>query len=120
MTGEGKSARFQAGAGQSQKPQKPLSAHDRSRFTRPIPRRELFVPGTLDKAPTVSLIFGSRTTRNRQRCMFPPLGAQTPASRIFWISSFGTGSGFSRRIDRVVRIISNRSAVFIVASDMAY
>jgi hypothetical protein len=40
--------------------------------------------------------------------------------RILRISSFGTGSGLSRRIDRVVRMISNRSAVFIVASDMAY
>src|SRR5262244_2851704 len=46
------------------------------------------------KAPTVSLIFGSRITRKRHRCMFPPLGAQTPASRIFRINSFGTGSGF--------------------------
>jgi len=36
------------------------------------------------------------------------LGAHTPASKIFRISSFGTGSGFSRRIDRVVRMISNR------------
>src|ERR1700746_3120679 len=66
----------------------------------------------LYKAPTVSLTFGSRITRNRQRCMLPPLGAQTPASRILRISSFGTGSGFSRRIDRVVRIISNRSVLW--------
>jgi hypothetical protein len=29
------------------------------------------------------------------------------------MTSFGTGSGFSRRIERVVRMISNRS-VFIV------
>jgi hypothetical protein len=42
--------------------------------------------------------------------MLPPLGAQVPASKIFRISSFGTGSGLSRRIDRVVRIISNRWA----------
>lgn len=41
--------------------------------------------------------------------MFPPLGAQTPASRILRISSFGTGSGLSRRIERVVRMISNGS-----------
>ena len=41
--------------------------------------------------------------------MFPPLGAQTPASRILRISSFDTGSGFSRRIDRVVLMISKRS-----------
>src|SRR6202043_3831172 len=61
----------------------------------------------LYKAPTVSSTFGSRITRNCQRCIFPPLGAHTPASRIFRISSFGTGSGFSRHIDRVVRMISN-------------
>src|SRR6266851_6527375 len=73
----------------------------------------------LYKAPTVSLTFGSRITRNRQRCIFPPLGAQTPASRIFRINSFGTGSGLSRRIDRVVRMISNRSAVFGAASGVA-
>jgi cytochrome c len=72
----------------------------------------------LYKAPTVSLTFGSRITRKRQRCMLPPLGAQTPASRIFRISSFGTGSGFSRRIDRVVRRIPNRSAAFANSSDM--
>jgi hypothetical protein len=57
------------------------------------------------------LTFGSRTTKNRQRCIFPPLGAHTPAARILRISSFGTGSAFSRRIDRVVRMISNRSAM---------
>jgi tetratricopeptide (TPR) repeat protein len=32
--------------------------------------------------------------------MFPPLGALVPASRILRISSFGTGSGFNRRIER--------------------
>jgi hypothetical protein len=32
--------------------------------------------------------------------MLPPLGAHTPASRILRINSFGTGSGFKRRIDR--------------------
>src|ERR1700758_2465354 len=74
----------------------------------------------LYKAPTVSLTFGSRITRNRQRCIFPPLGAQTPASRIFRMRSFGTGSGFSRRIDRVVRMISNRSALFAVSLGIGY
>ena len=63
----------------------------------------------LYKAPTVFFTSGSRITKKRQRCMFPPLGAQIPASRILRMSSFGTGSGFSRRIDRVVRMISNRS-----------
>ena len=72
----------------------------------------------LYKAPTASLTFRSRTTKNRHRCIFPPLGAQTPASRIFRISSFGTGSGFIRRIDRVVRMISNTSAVFANSSGM--
>src|SRR5215471_15814442 len=74
----------------------------------------------LYKAPTASLTLGSWTTRNRHRCIFPPLGAQTPASRIFRINSFGTGSDFSRRIDRVVRMISNRSVVIAVFSGIAY
>src|SRR6516164_4636940 len=43
--------------------------------------------------------------------MLPPDGAATPASRILRISSSGTGSGFSRRIDRVVVMISKRSRV---------
>src|SRR5499427_8202552 len=76
----------------------------------------------LYKAPTVSLTFGSRINRKRQRCIFPPLGAHTPTSRIFLISSFGTGSGFSRRIDRVVLMISNRSMPwfsFGIASPLA-
>src|SRR5215472_2923488 len=55
---------------------------------------------------------GSRMTRNRQRCMLPPDDADTPASRILRINSAGTGSGFKRRIDRVVAMISNRSGVF--------
>ena len=42
--------------------------------------------------------------------------AQTPASGIFRIKSFGTGSGFSRRIERVVLMISNRSMVLGSAS----
>jgi hypothetical protein len=41
------------------------------------------------------LIFGPRITRKHQRCVFPPLGAHTPASKIFRISSFGTGSGLA-------------------------
>ena len=48
-------------------------------------------------------------TRKRQRCVFPPLAAHTPASRILRISSSGTGSGFNRRMARVVWMISNRS-----------
>src|SRR5215472_2950805 len=72
-----------------------------------------FSNARLYKSPTVCLTFGSRITKKRQRCMFPPLGAQTPASRILRISSFGTGSGFNRRIDRVVRMISNRSEAWI-------
>jgi hypothetical protein len=45
--------------------------------------------------------------------MFPPLGAQTPASRILRISAFGTGSDFSRPIDRVVRMISAHGVLAI-------
>jgi hypothetical protein len=45
--------------------------------------------------------------------MLPPLGAQTPASSIRRSKASGTGSGFSRRIDRVVRMISNSSAVMV-------
>jgi hypothetical protein len=45
----------------------------------------------------------------RQRWVLPPLGAQVPACRIYAIASSGTGSGFSRRIARVVSMISNRS-----------
>src|SRR5215472_2335996 len=51
--------------------------------------------------------------------MLPPLGAHAPPSRIFRIRSFGTGSGFSRRIDRVVRMISNKSSAFWSASGIA-
>src|SRR5215510_4668700 len=47
--------------------------------------------------------------RKRQRCEFPPLAAHTPACRIFRISSSGTGSGLSRRMARVVWMISKRS-----------
>jgi hypothetical protein len=43
--------------------------------------------------------------------MLPPLGAHTAASRSFCTNAAGTGSGFKRRIDRVVRMISNRSVV---------
>src|SRR3954452_7170100 len=43
--------------------------------------------------------------------MFPPLGAQTPASRILRVNSGGTEVGFNRRIDRVVRMTWKRSAV---------
>jgi hypothetical protein len=51
----------------------------------------------LYKALTVSLTFGSRTTRNRQRCMFPPLGAHTPVSKIFRICSFGDDLALAHR-----------------------
>jgi hypothetical protein len=61
----------------------------------------------------------SGSTRISDRKLHQPLGAHTPASKIFRISSFGTGSGFSRRIDRVVRMISNRSVVSEAASGVA-
>jgi hypothetical protein len=38
--------------------------------------------------------------------MLPPLGAHTAACRSFCTNAAGTGSGFSRRIDRVMRMIS--------------
>src|SRR5207302_1884531 len=65
---------------------------------------------------TAERLGGSRIMRNRQRCMLPPDGAEIPASRIFRINAPCTGSGFSRRIDRVVAIISNR---FGNSSDMS-
>jgi hypothetical protein len=40
--------------------------------------------------------------------MFPPEGADTAASRILRINAAGTRSGFNRRIERVVCMISNR------------
>jgi hypothetical protein len=90
-------------------PLKPLPAGARSRFTRPIPWGHLLVPSPFVQGPDGLFDLPSRTTRNRQPCIFPRLGAQTPASRILRINSFGTGSGFNRRIDRVVSMISNRS-----------
>ena len=69
--------------------QKSFPAHPRSRFANPIPRPHCSSQARLYNAPTLSLTFGSRTTRKRQRCIFPPLGAQTPASRIRRIDSFG-------------------------------
>src|SRR5262245_2540558 len=53
---------------------------------------------------------GSLMTRNRQRWVFAPFAAHTPASRMARIRSSGTGSDFSRRMARVVWMISNRSA----------
>jgi hypothetical protein len=88
-----------------EQPQEALAAHARGRFTGSIPRRNLLIPSALVVGPDSlfdPLTLGSLTTRDRQRCMFRPLGAHTPASRIFRINSFGTGSGFSRRIERVV------------------
>src|SRR5204863_5253888 len=55
----------------------------------------------------------SFTTRKRQRWVLPPLAAHTPALKIFAINSSGTGSGFSRRIARVLSMISNRSGMGI-------
>jgi hypothetical protein len=63
-----------------EQPQKSFAAHARGRFSSPIPRRNLLVPGSLVVGPTISLIFASRITKNRQRCMFPPPGALTRAN----------------------------------------
>src|SRR5262249_35268561 len=57
----------------------------------------------------------SLMTRKRQVWRLPPLAAHIPASRILCISSSGTGSGFSRRMARVVWIMSNRSVVSAIA-----
>jgi hypothetical protein len=51
---------------------------------------------------------GSFTTMKRQCWASPPLGAHVAASRTSRMISSGTGSGFSRRIARIVRIASNR------------
>jgi hypothetical protein len=56
------------------------------------------------------------TTRNRQRWVLPPLGAHWAACRILLISSYGTGSGFSRRIARIVLMTSKMSIVPGMAS----
>jgi hypothetical protein len=52
--------------------------------------------------------------------MLPPLAAETPASRICRISALGTGSGFSRRIDRVVCMISKMPGSSELASVITF
>jgi len=89
-------------------------------FTRPIPWGDLLIPGPLVQGS--ERLLDLRITDYQETPalrMFPPLGAHTPASRIFRVNSFGTGSGFSRRIDRVVRIISNKSGPWL-SSGMAF
>src|SRR5512139_1041181 len=61
-------------------------------------------------------VSASRITRKRHGCTFPPLGARTAASRIFQISSSGTGSGRRRRIDRNEYMISKSPGSLMVAS----
>ena len=90
-------------------PPKPLGVGSGGWFAGAISRADHLVPGPLVVGPDRLLDPGTLTTRNRQRCILPPEGAQTPASSIFRISFAGTGSGFSRCIDRVVAMISNRS-----------
>src|SRR5215471_6528848 len=101
-------------------PLKPLPAGARSRFARPIPWGHLLVPSPFVVGP--DRLFDLRISDHQEppACMFPPLGAHTPASRILRISSFGTGSGLSRRIERVVLMISNRSVLLAVSSGIAY
>src|SRR6266850_8264008 len=60
---------------------------------------------------TFFLMAWSFTTRKRQRWVLPPFGAHTPAWMILRISASGTGSGLSRRMARIVRMISKRSVV---------
>jgi hypothetical protein len=80
-----------------------------SRLTCPIPWRNLFIPCALVVRPDSFLDLRIAGYQKPPALHGAALGAQVPASRIFRISSFGTGSGFNRRIDRVVRMISNRS-----------
>src|SRR2546430_1437532 len=78
-----------------------LPARARGRFTRSIPWSHLLVPGTLVQGPDRLLDLWVADNEEAPALQFPPLGAHTPASSILRISSFGTGSGFSRRIERV-------------------
>jgi hypothetical protein len=61
-------------------------AHSGSRFTLRYRGGNCSSHARLQKDPTVYLTFASPITRNRQRCMFSPLGAHAPASRIFRIN----------------------------------
>ena len=101
--------------GRIEHPLEALSARGRCWFARPVSRADHFVPGAFVVGSDRLLDFRSRTTRNLQRCMLPPEGADTPASRIFLTKAGGTGSGFNRRIERVVCMISNRTET---SSDM--
>src|SRR4051812_24506192 len=56
-----------------------------------------------------SLTAGESTSRNRQSCVFPPLGARTAASRMRSCTAMGTGSGRTRRIALVVYRASQTS-----------
>jgi hypothetical protein len=51
--------------------------------------------------------------------MLPPLAAYVPLSRIRWSSASGTGSVFKRCIERVVRMISNRSNPTVVMANIS-
>src|SRR5437867_3254341 len=59
--------------------------------------------------PISAFTAGSSTSRNRQVCMLPPLGARMAASRIRAWTSGGIGSGRIRRMARVVYSASWRS-----------
>ncbi len=102
--------------GRIEHPREAFPACAGGRFTRPVSRADHFVPGSLVIGP--DRLFDFRVTDNekRQRCILPPDGADVPASRTFRIKAAGTGSGFNRRIERVVCIISKRTDT---SSDMA-
>ncbi len=82
------------------------------KFTRPRPRRNLFVPCALVVSPHGLLDF--RIADQQKPPALHVSAARRANTGLQDLSdrSFGTGSGFNRRIDRVVRMISNRSAVF--------
>jgi hypothetical protein len=82
----------------------------------PVSRADHFVPSTLVIGPDRLLNLRFADHEEPPALHIAAEGANTPASRIFWINAAGTGSGFCRRIERVVCIISNRTEAF---SDMA-
>ena len=51
---------------------------------------------------SVALVSGEVTSTNRHRCWLPPEGARMAASMMRATTSSGIGSGFTRRMARVV------------------
>jgi hypothetical protein len=72
-------------------PLKPLPAGGRSRFASPIPWGDLFIPSALVQSP--DSLFDLRIADYQEAPALPVAAAraQTPASTILRINSFGTG-----------------------------